>query len=148
MLTATPHTFLFEPGVWHATGTLWRADGEPLEALGRTEIAHREECWLLSGTLKVLGAPPTEFVQAYLIEPPSADGTLKWTFENAMFGKLAGRFAIVGDSILSVYGCDATGYHGAEHLGQLDADSYRSNGMLLLKDRVVYSWSMHLKRAP
>jgi hypothetical protein len=62
--------------------------------------------------------------------------------------RLAGRFAIVGDSILSVYGCDATGYHGAEHLGQLDADNYRSSGMLLLKDRVVYSWAMHLKRAP
>src|SRR2546429_263583 len=33
------HTFLFEPGVWTSTGTLWRADGEPLEAVGRTEIA-------------------------------------------------------------------------------------------------------------
>ena len=24
------HTFLFEPGVWTSTGTLWRADGEPI----------------------------------------------------------------------------------------------------------------------
>src|SRR5579862_484333 len=74
------HTFLFEPAVWSGTGTLWRADGQPLEAHARTEIAHRPECWLLSGKLKVLGSPPTEFVQAYLIEPPHAPGdTLKWT---------------------------------------------------------------------
>jgi hypothetical protein len=142
------HTFLFEPAVWNATGTVWRADGEPLEAVGRTEIAHRRECWLLSGTLRVLGSPPAEFVHAYLIEPPAPEQTgLKWTFESAMFGKLQGRFAAIGPSILSVYGCEASGYYGSEHLGQIDADSYRTAGMLLLKDKIVYSWQMMLKRA-
>jgi hypothetical protein len=141
------HTFLFEPGVWTSKGTLYRADGEPLEAVGRTEIAHRAECWLLSGTLKVLGSPPAEFVHAYLIEPPSPEHTgMKWTFESAMFGKLQGRFAAIGPSILSVYGCEASGYYGAEHLGQRDADNYRSSGMLLLKDRIVYSWQLMLRR--
>ncbi|HEY0767269.1 MAG TPA: hypothetical protein VGD47_04880 [Steroidobacteraceae bacterium] len=143
------HTFLFEPAVWTGTGTLWRTDGEPLEAIGRTEIAHRPECWLLSGTLKVLGSPPTEFVHAYWIEPPAPGASsMKWTFESAMFGTLQGRFAVIGSSILSVYGCEASGYHGSEHLGQIDADNYRSAGMLLLKDRVIYSWQMTLKRAP
>jgi hypothetical protein len=142
------HTFLFEPGVWNSSGTLWRADGEPLEAVGRTEIAHRPECWLLSGTLKVLGSPPTEFVHAYLIEPPAADThTMKWTFENATFGTLRGRFAVIGQSIVSVYGCESSGYHGAEHLGQIDADSYRSAGMLLLREQIIYSWQMMLQRA-
>jgi hypothetical protein len=141
------HTFLFEPGVWSGTGTLWRADGEPLEALARTEIAHRAECWLLSGQLKVLGSPPTEFVQAYLIEPPrSGAESLKWTFESAMFGKLQGRFAIIGASILAVCGCEASGYYGSEHLGQLDAQTYRAAGMMLLKDKLVYSWEMAHKR--
>jgi len=141
------HTFLFEPAVWNATGTVWRTDGEPLEAVGRTEIAHRHDCWLLSGTLKVLGAPPAEFVHAYLIEPPTAEHAgMKWTFESAMFGKLQGRFAAIGPSILSVYGCDASGYYGSEHLGQIDADNYRSAGMMLLKDKIVYSWQMLLKR--
>jgi len=139
------HTYLFEPAVWSATGTLWRADGEPLQATSRTEIAHRKECWLLSGTLKVLGSPPTEFVQAYLIQPEGA--TLRWTFESAMFGKLHGRFAAIGDSILAVCGCEVSGYHGAEHFGRLDADTYRSSGMMLLKDKVVYSWEMTHKRA-
>ena len=144
------HTFLFEPAIWSSTGTVWRADGEPLEAVGRTEIAHRPECWLLSGTLKVLGAPPAEFVHAYLIEPPAADssGGMKWTFESALFGKLQGRFAVIGPSILSVYGCDESGYYGSEHLGQIDADNYRAAGMMLLEDKIVYSWQMMLKRAP
>src|SRR5437016_1808346 len=109
------HTFLFEPGVWTSTGTLWRADGEPLEAVGRTEIAHRRECWLLSGTLKVLGSPPTEFVHAYWIEPPGPKGaSMKWSFENATFGTLKGTFAVIGESILSVYGCETSGYHGSD----------------------------------
>jgi hypothetical protein len=142
------HTFLFEPGVWTSSGTLWRADGEPLEAVGRTEIAHRAECWLLSGTLKVLGSPPTEFVHAYLIEPPPPEGTsMKWSFESATLGLLRGRFAVIGPSILSVYGCETSGYHGAEHLGQIDPDHYRSAGLLLLKDQIIYSWQILLERA-
>jgi hypothetical protein len=142
------HTFLFEPAVWTSTGTLWRADGEPLEVVGRTEIAHRPECWLLSGTLKVLGAPPTEFVHAYWIEPPGPDrASMKWTFDEATLGKLLGRYVVIGPSILSVYSGEASGYHGAEHLGQIDEDSYRSAGLLLLKDQIMYSWQMLLKRA-
>lgn len=142
------HTFLFEPGVWTSTGTLWRADGEPLEAVGRTEIAHRPECWLLSGTLKVLGSPPTEFVHAYWIEPPGPEGaSMKWSFENATFGTLKGTFAVIGQSILSVYGCETSGYHGSEHLGQIDSDHYRSAGLLLLKDQIIYSWQIMLERA-
>jgi hypothetical protein len=143
------HTFLFEPGVWNGTGTLWRADGEPLETVSRTEITHRTDCWLLAGTVKVLGAPPTEFVQACLIEPPAGgEVSLKWSFENSTLGKIQGRFAAIGASILSVYGCEISGYHGAEHLGQIDAGSYRTAGMLLLKDRLIYSWQSLLKRSP
>jgi len=142
------HTFLFEPAIWTGSGTLWRADGEPLKTHSRTEIAHRPECWLLSGTLKVLGSPPTEFVHAYLIQPPTAhDACIKWTFENAMFGTLQGCFGVIGDSILSVYGCETSGYHGAEHLGRIDADHYHSAGMLLLKGKMVYSWQQTLERA-
>lgn len=140
------HTFLFVPAVWTATGTFWRGDGEALEALGRTEIAHRDQCWLLSGTLKVLGAPPVEFVHAYLIEPPGANGTMKWTFETETFGKLTGMYAVVGSSIISVFNCDASGYRGSEQLGQVDADHYATAGLLLQHDKLIYSWQMKLKR--
>jgi hypothetical protein len=143
----TTHTFLFQPAVWTGSGTLWRADGEPLGTVSRTEIAHRPECWLLSGTVKVLGAPPTEFVHAYWIEPPAPGATsLKWSFESATLGKLEGRFAVIGPSILSVFGCESSGYHGVEHLGQRDPDHYRSAGLLMLKGQIVYSWEYVLKR--
>ena len=72
---------------------------------------------------------------------------MRWTFENDMFGKLEGRYTTIGPSIMSVYGCETSGYHGAELLAQLDADNYRSTGMLLLKDRIMYSWLMMLKRS-
>lgn len=141
------HTYLFQPALWTGTGTFWCADGQPLPAECRTEVAHRPECWLLSGSLKVLGSPPVEFVNAYWIEPPGRDGVaLKWTSENATLGKLHGTFSMVGSSILSVYRSASAGYHGADHLRRIDDDSYESTGMLLLEDRRLSSWQVLLRR--
>jgi hypothetical protein len=141
------HTFLFEPGLWNATGTFWRGDGEPLQAEGRTEIAHRPECWLLSGSLRVLGCPPVEFVSAYSIDLPGREGaSMKWTSENATLGKLHGTYSVIGSGIFSVYWCETSGYHGAEHLGQIDSNTYRCSGLLLLEDRRLSSWEMVLRR--
>src|SRR5262249_24958958 len=125
----------------------WREDGEPLQAQGRTEIAHHSELWLLSGSLKVLGSRPVEFVNGYSISPPGRDGTcMKWRAENATLGKLSGTFSVVGTSILSVYTCTASGYHGAEHLGQVDVNHYNATGILLLHERRLYSWQVVLSR--
>ena len=141
------HTYLFEPGVWTSKGTLWREDGEPLETQGRTEIAHHSTVWLLAGSLKVFGSPPVEFVNAYSITPPGRDVTcMKWTAENATLGKLTGNFSVVGTSILCVYTCTASGYHGAEHLGQVDVNRYNATGILLLNERRLYSWQVVLTR--
>ena len=142
------HTFLFEPGIWTASGTFWRGDGEPMEAQGRTEITHRDSsCWLLAGTLKVLGSPPVEFVNAYCIEPPGRQrATMKWTSENATLGKLQGTYSVIGTSVVCVYRCHDSGYHGAEHFEQLDNNSYRSTGVLLLEDRALSSWQLTLRR--
>src|SRR2546430_4525723 len=141
-------TFLFQPAVWTEKGSLWRADGEPLEAIGRTEIANRAECWLLSGTLRVLGSPPAEFVHAYWIEPPGPDGaSMRWRFDDATFGTLLGRFVVIGESILSRYAFESSGYASPEHPGQIDAHTYRTAGVLLLKDQIIYSWRMMLQRA-
>ena len=142
-----PHTYLFQPGIWTGGGTFWCEDGRPLPAECRTEVAHRTECWLLSGTLKVLGSPPAEFMNAYWIEPPRREGVaLKWNSESATLGKLEGTFSVIGSSILSVYGCKSSGYHGAEHHRRIDDDSYESAGVLLLKDRQLSSWQLLLKR--
>jgi hypothetical protein len=141
------HTYLFQPGLWTGSGTFWCEDGQPLPAECRTEVAHRAECWLLSGTLKVLGSPPVEFVNAYWIEPPAREGAaLKWGSESATLGKLHGTFSVIGASILSVYRCESSGYHGAEHYRRIDDRSYQATGVLLLEDRRLSSWEVLLRR--
>jgi hypothetical protein len=143
------HTYLFEPGVWLGAGTFWRGDGEPLPTESRTDVAHRSECWLLSGTLKVLGSPPVDLVNAYWIEPPGKDGaSLRWRSESATLGKLRGTYSVIGDSILSVYRSVQSGYYGAEHYRRQTGDSYEAAGVLLLEDQRVSSWQLLLKRAP
>lgn len=141
------HTFLFEPGVWTARGTFWRGDGEPLDTQGRTEIAHHPDVWLLAGTQKVLGSPPVEFVNAYSIAPPGRDGScMKFTSESATLGRLSGTFSVVGTSILCVYTCTGSGYHGCEHFGQVDNNRYNATGILLLNERRLSSWQVVLTR--
>ena len=89
-----------------------------------------------------------EFANAYCIEPPGGRNhtAMKWTSENATFGKLQGIFSIIGSSIFCVYRCQDSGYHGAEHLEQLDSNTYRNAGILLLEDRALSSWQMTLRR--
>lgn len=141
------HTFLFEPAVWNVSGTFWAGDRPPVEAQGRIEISHRDSCWLLAGSMKVLSCPPVEFVSAYSIDLPGHDAsTLKWTAENAMLGKLAGVFSVVGDSILSIFHSADGSYQGAEHLSIVDADNYRACAMLLFNKRKLSSWDVQLAR--
>jgi hypothetical protein len=141
------HTFLFEPAAWSVAGTFWAGDRQPIDAQGRIEICHRDSCWLLAGSMKVLSAPPVEFVSAYSIELPDRDATtLKWTAENAMLGKLSGVFSIVGDSILSNFHSADGAYRGTEHLALIDPDNYRACAMLLFNNRKLSSWQVQLTR--
>ncbi|MHB1869764.1 MAG: hypothetical protein ACYCT1_02775 [Steroidobacteraceae bacterium] len=143
------HTYLFEPGIWIGTGTFWREDGESLPAECRTEVAHQSDCWLIAGSLKVLGSPPVEFRNAYSIEPPARKGgCLRWTSENATLGKVEGTFSVLERCILSLYSCGPTGYHGTEHYGRIDADHYQASGVLLLAARRLSAWEILLTREP
>jgi hypothetical protein len=141
------HTFLFEPAAWGVVGTFWAGDRQPVAAEGRIEICHRDACWLLAGSMKVLSCPPVEFVSAYSIELPGPDATtLKWTAENAMLGKLHGVFSVVGGSILSIFHSTDGTYHGTEHLALIDEDNYHARAMLLFNDRKLSSWQVQLTR--
>ena len=96
----------------------------------------------------MLGSPPTEFQQAYLIQPPrTAAESLSWQLRQ-LDVRQAHR-TLRRDRLLDTLpptAVNATGYYGSEHLGQLDANNYRAVGMLLLKDKLVYSWQMLHKR--
>lgn len=145
---AMKHTFLFEPGHWTGVGTFWTEDGQATPAEGRTDITHRDDCWLLAGQLKVLSSPPVVFVNHYFIKPPPPDGiSTTWNSENSAIGKLKGSFSIVGPSIVSLYRCDGgPGYYGTEHLIQIDPDHYEACGVLLLDGRRLSSWRVALTR--
>ena len=142
------HTFLFEPGIWTGAGTFWTEDGKATPAEGRTEITHRQDCWLLAGSLRVLSSPPVEFVNHYFIQPPPPDGiSTTWSSQNSAIGKLKGSFSIVGPSIVSLYHSDGgPAYFGTEHLIQLDANRYEACGVLLLEGRRLSSWRVALSR--
>lgn len=140
------HSFLFEPGVWTATGTFWCADGEGMDAEGRTEITHVKDYWMIVGKLRVLCSPPVEFVNVYSIEPPQKDGlTSRLTSENPTCGKLHGIFTVVGSSLVAVYRSEQ-GYCGSEHLSRIHKDHYEASGVLLMNDRRLSSWQLTLRR--
>lgn len=142
------HTFLFEPGIWTGEGTFWTEDRQASPAEGHTEITHREDCWLLAGTLKVLCSPHVEFVNHYSIKPP-VHGAISttWTSQNSAIGKLQGSFSVVGPSIVSLYRCDGgPGYYGTEHLMQLEPYRYQACGVLFLEGRRLSSWQVSLER--
>ncbi len=142
------HTFLFQPGRWAGLGTFWTEDGKATNSQGRTEITHRQDCWLLAGSLHVLSSPPVEFVNHYFIKPPAPEAiSTTWNSENSAIGKLKGSFSIVGPSIVSLYHCDGgPGYYGTEHLMMLDADRYEACGVLFLEGRRLSSWRVLLTR--
>jgi hypothetical protein len=141
------HTFLFEPAVWSVGGTFWAGDRRSIGAQGRIEITHRDTCWLLAGSMKVLSSPPVEFVSAYSIDLPGRDATtLKWTAENAMLGKLQGVFSVVGDSILSIFNSSDGAYQGTEYLTLVSPQNYRACAMLLFSGRKLSSWQVELTR--
>jgi hypothetical protein len=143
------HTFIFQPGVWKASGTFWTADGRALDADGRSEVSHAKECWMIAGKLRVMCSPHVEFVNIYCLTPPAKDAlTSKWTMENATLGKLHGMFSIVGPAIMSFYRSETGGYQGSEHLVQLAEDRYDAYGMLFMEDRRLSSWRVELKRDP
>ncbi len=130
------HTFLFEPGIWTGAGTFWTEDGRAEPAEGRTEITHRDDCWLLAGSFKVQSSPPATFVNHYFIKPPDGEARSvpPGARENSAIGKLKGSFSIVGPSIVSLYHCDGgPGYYGTEHLMQLDPNHSEACGVLLLE---------------
>jgi hypothetical protein len=141
------HTFLYEPGVWTLSGMFWSADGRGIAADGRTEITHREGCWMLAGRMRVLASPRAEFVNIYTIEAPDRDALAsKWSSENSTLGKLHGVITAVGPCILSVYRSEQGGYQGTESLRQIARDQYEASGVLLMDDRRLSSWHVTLTR--
>lgn len=145
---ASGHTFLFTEAAWRAEGTYLVPEGETLPASGRTVVTHADGVWINDGTLRV-EAPdgPGEIRSVYRIEPfGPGERSTSWTAENPVLGELRGTFAVVGDTILSVYRSADGGASGSESLRRVDDDSYENRGLLRAADGEVSAWDMRLTR--
>lgn len=142
------HTFLFEEGGWEAEGTYLPAEGPPIPARGRTEIIHGDDVWINDGRLVIgEGEARREIRSTYRIRPfPAGARSTSWVSENPALGELRGTFAVVGDTILSVYRAADGAALGSESLRRVDADIYENRGVLRVEDGGVSTWAVRLTR--
>ena len=98
--------------------------------------------------LRVRGDRPALQHNRYEIVPftPGARST-HWSSSNPVLGTLAGRFVVVGDSILSFYANPTGRYRGYECMQQLDERRYSVRGAMMEEDKVISTWALELTAA-
>lgn len=141
------HAYLFEEGVWQANGTYTNEAGEILAVTGESIVTHGKESWRIEGTLRLGADPEVNFRNDYQIVPfPAASDATTWHSDNPAIGRLKGRFALVGEAILSAYRSEDGLYQGMESLRRTGPESYEGFGALFRGDTRVSSWSVELQR--
>jgi hypothetical protein len=146
-MTGVRHTFLFDEAAWSARGTFIDAEGNARAVDGSAEIAHGAESWTNRSVMRLLSRPPAEFANDYTITPfaPGAAATA-WESRNAAIGRMVGRFAVVGDSILSTFASEDGAHSGAESLQMVEADRYMGRGVLYRDGAFFSAWIVELRR--
>ncbi len=141
------HTFLFEEGKWAAEGEYWDQRGVPIPTTGATRIFHHESVWVVESRLAFIGEESVEFTNAYHANP-FQDGQLStpWVSTNPALGKLFGNYAVVGDSIFSVFESEDGNYKGSVCMLQIDEATYEERGVLFEGDMLISAWALTLTR--
>lgn len=141
------HTWLFEPGRWIADGLFWQGGEVEHHGRGYSIIRHESKGWVIEGEMEILADPIIRFRNIYDVAPPKCDArAVLWQSENPSVGGLAGTFAVVGLSIMSLFQSADRVYLGSECLTQLDARRYHACGLFRSTDAVISTWSMTLSR--
>jgi hypothetical protein len=114
---------------------------------GEATISHQEGIWFNHSRLRILLENPIEFQSDYKIVPfgPDKDFTT-WTSLNPALGRLAGKFVIVDDSILSFFQSEDGQYTGFEYLRKLDESTYTNRGALFQGAQKGSSWIAELRK--
>lgn len=141
------HTFLFTEGVWISRGTYYDENNNVLNVEGRSEITHKEKLWINKSGMTLPGNDPVEIVNDYEIAPFVNDVT-GWKSVNPKLGTLIGRFAVIDDSILSLFSSETGEYFGSEFLTQINELEYTGKGVLYNAAGRVSSWSVLLAKVP
>jgi hypothetical protein len=146
-MTGAPHSFLFEPDTWTATGHFWEGGQLKRDAHGTTAVRHFDSAWEIDGEMEVLGELTVRFRNLYRVEPPSAQGeAMRWRSQNPALGIIDGVFAVADETILSFFQTADWAHGGSETLTRLAADRYRASGILVSAGEVASIWSMELVR--
>lgn len=146
-MATSEHTFLLKEGQWRATGTYFDHRGQTTPITGRSVVRHTEDGWISRSEMELASQPPVRFENTYEIEPLEAGmETTIWETEHASLGLMMGTLAVVDEALILSYVAEGGHYTGNETLQRLDADHYRSWGVLWQGDQKISSWSATLER--
>ena len=141
------HTFLFQEGVWVASGFYTGENNQLIPLRGETTISHQEDIWVNQSRMRILLKNPMEFQSSYEIVPFGSDRNFTtWTSLNPALGRLAGKFVVVDDSILSFFQSEDGQYTGFEYLRKLDDTTYTNRGALFNGGEKGSSWIAELRK--
>ena len=139
------HEYLLEPGRWAVAGVYLDDVGQRIDVLGTTAIRHGPQHWEVEGELRLLTEPPTEFRHLYRVRPfHSGRSDTSWRSDNPDLGTLKGQFALVDDTLISVYRSTSGDFHGMETLRRIEAGRYEGRGALFKGDERLSSWAVNL----
>lgn len=139
------HTFLFTEGVWITRGVYYDENNNRLSVEGRSEITHKKKLWLNKSIMTLSGDEPVEIRNDYEIAP-FVNNVAGWQSVNPRLGTLIGRFAVIEDSILSLYSAGSGEFFGSESLTQVSEFEYTGKGVLYGVAGKIYSWSVRLEK--
>ena len=142
------HTYLFQEGLWIASGFYFDETNHLIPMGGETRITHQENLWLIESSMKIILEDPTSFQSHYEIIPflPDRDDT-SWQSLNPAMGKLLGTFVVVDDSILSFFQSEDKRFTGTEYWLKMDDATYKNRGVLFEGDQKGSSWVAELRKA-
>lgn len=139
------HTFLWREGVWQASGIFYDEKQKPIQATGRMEVSHLKDAWIAESFLEMDLNETLRITNRYKINPPSEETTAaSWTALNMALGPIKGNFAIVGDSIFSLFQTQG-GQNGSEYYRKINDNHYHNKGFLLEDGKVISSWEIDWK---
>ncbi len=142
------HTFLYVEARWLARGVYLDASGRRLAAAGETRVSHGADAWVGDGLIRLEGPPLVELRNRYDIVPfPPGGEVTTWSGGEPGLGRLQGRFAVVGDAILSTWRNEDGSHTGVECLTRLSDRRYRARGAAFRGDQRVAAWRIELTRA-
>jgi hypothetical protein len=108
--------FLFEENTWIATGVYMDDQGRYHPVAGEAKITHMNNLWINDSFITLQEDKEAAFKTRYEIIPLERGKELtSWSSENQALGKMAGKFILVDDSIISIFSSEDGAIQGTEY---------------------------------